>query len=158
MPSNISRSQSDTYTIQIEMNLPKAWRHSFWLNNPWKFTPSNQILSDREDWRVWAADECFTTTKTSLEEGQIDADSMNAHYLRHAGRWDLSSGSGNTTISVCVIAAVSPDTYRAQQFNHTSWEHRGFPKVNLPVQLNLFFYVIYGEKGQKDQTAATNML
>lgn len=42
------------------------------------------------------------------------------------------------TISVCVIAAVSPDTYWAQQFNHTAWESRGFPKVNLHVRLILF--------------------
>lgn len=84
-------------------------------------------------------DDAGTTEKAFAAEGQIDADVMTAHYLRRAWRWDLWSGSGNTTISVCVIAAVSPDTYWAQQFNHTAWENSGFPKVSLYIQIIPFF-------------------
>lgn len=146
---------NQTHTIDDRPTLT-CQPQGFSLHGPW-----NSHLQIRFYWKerarvFWAADssstflimrgggwgwgdDAGTTEKAFAAEGQIDADVVTAHYLRHAWRWDLWSGSGNTTISVCVIAAVSPDTYWAQQFNHTAWENSGFPKVSLHVQIIPFF-------------------
>lgn len=146
-----SRRQSDAHTtLQIEINPPKPWWWRFLikqsLNHTFKSDSTGQrgLESLSHRWMFHIANLGLDLIRSSEHNNEdVSWRRTNRHGFDDCSFSETCREvrSGNVTISVCVIAAVSPDTYWAQQFSHTLWEHRGFPKVNLQVQLSLFFVI-----------------